>query len=1042
MDSSLQSAPRTGGPVCAVCGSSLPPGKSLFGLCPRCLAAGAIEEENEAPESPQRIGRYEILGEIGRGGMGVVFRAVDPGLRREVALKLLPSGLLASRAAMRRFFTEAQAAARLGHPNIVPIYEIGDGTEGQPFLAMQFIAGGTLADLLKGGPLQPVAAVALLEKISYAIQHAHERGILHRDIKPGNILLNDGDEPLVADFGLARLIEADSSLTQPEAVLGTPAYLAPELAAGRAHEVTVLADIYALGAVLYECLAGRPAFSAGTTAALLRKIIEEEPPPLRRSKGSTASSATDRDLETICLKCLEKEPGRRYASAAALAEDLARWRRGEPIHARPSTMGERVVKWARRRPLIAALSAGLIAVGVAGLIGVLLEWQRARAGERVALLNEYAADMAVVNQSLLAGDKGRARTLLSQHQPKPGQPDLRGWEWSYFYSQANHSDELTTLGKHPGLVWWAAFSPDSHWLATADLTGEMRLWDIRTRSLAAQAKENGWPSSLKFTADGRFLICVQDEIRWWSVPSLREARPPLMLTNLTQALPSPDGRQLFAIQNGNGIARLTPDGKATLPADEAPQTHAPAGFGAFSPDGSLFAYEARDGLVAWDLIHDTMQVFPGHQWRTGFPYTVSGLAFSSDDSVLVSSGYDGAVRVWALKPNVSQDSVRELTNTGGVVNQIAFIDGGTLLAGGSTDETIHLWDAHTWKPVRQLRGHGSAVLALAASPDGTLLASGSMDGEVKLWSPTQPATRPTVLPLPGYLVDTSDINLFLAPDGSHLLTRDARKQTLQLWNTATLELQTNIPAPPPEFQGMALLGPGGRWIAFRGTRGTRLVPSDGSSNAMPRTFTNTWIVGFSSDGRRLFSTDGEGTFTVRVWDAESGLELESAVIDGSGGIRTIAVSHDGQWIAFGFFGGRVSAWNCRGHQALQFNTSANLPVSGLAFSPDNKQLAAVSYDSQVRVYDLSTGRQSYHMTASSFELDSVTWSPDGHRLVTGASDGIVRIWEVDTRPVREVAVLPGHNNVVEAMAFTADGSTLVTVSRDSLRVWRTDQSLR
>jgi eukaryotic-like serine/threonine-protein kinase len=1052
MDSSVSFAAPAGGarPVCAVCGSSLPPGDSLFGLCPRCLAVGALAEENDLPASPQRVGRYDILDEMGRGGMGVVFRAVDPGLRREVALKLLPPGLLASRDAMRRFFTEAQAAARLSHPNIVPIYEIGDGAEGQPFLAMQFIAGGTLASRLKGSPLPALAAATLLEKISHAIQHAHERGILHRDIKPGNILLNHGDEPLVADFGLARLMEADSTLTRPEALLGTPAYLAPELAAGRAHEATVLADIYALGAVLYECLAGRPPFSAGTTAALLRKIIEEEPPSLRRAKGSAASGATHHDLETICLKCLEKEPGRRYASAGALADDLARWRRGEPIHARPTTAGERVVKWAKRRPLIAVLSAGLIAVGVAGLIGVLVELHRARAGEHVALLNQYAADMALANQSLLAGDFGRAQTLLEQYRMRPGQPDLRGWEWGYFAAEANHSDALATLGRHPGLVWWASFSPEGHWLATADLTGEVRLWDLRTRKLTAQAKQQEWPSLLQFTPDGRFLISEQGaedsrhgEISWWTVPLLHVARPPLQITNFIQALPGPDGRQLFVL-SGDGFMRLTQDGKTELPSGTTPRTYPPAGPGAFSPDGSYFAYESGPvrsrRLVAWDLVHDTARLFAGHQWRTGFPYTISGLAFAPDDSVLISSGYDGAVRVWPLAPNLAQDSVRELADTGGIVNQIAFVRGGQMLAGGSADETIHLWNAHTWKFAGQLRGHGSAVVAMAASPDGALLASGSADGEVKLWSAMPPVPRRTVLPLPDYLLGSSDVNLSLSPEGGYLLTRDDRKQAFQLWNTAQLELQTNVPAPPPEFQGPAMVGPGGRWIAFRGAQDTRLVFRDGSVHPASRTLTNTVIESSSLDGRLLLGIDG--ALTARVWAAETGLELARAVLDDRTGKRSAAASSDGERMAVGFYSGAVSVWNWRAGQILKLDTGDNMPISGMAFSPDNKQLATVCYDSQARVYDLSTGRERYHITASSFELDSVAWSPDGHRLVTGASDGMVRIWDLDTTPVRAIADLPGHNNVVEAMAFTADGSTLVTVSRDSLRVWRTDKAAR
>jgi len=1008
--------------------------------------AGALEEKASATDVLEHVGKYNIVGEIGRGGMGVVFLAVDSALHREVALKLLPPGLLASRDATRRFFTEAQAAARLNHPNIVPIYEIGDGSEGQPFMAMQFIDGGTLAERLEKAPLPPALAATLVEKISRAIQHAHERGILHRDIKPGNVLLKEGDEPLVTDFGLARLMESDSSLTRSGAMLGTPSYLAPELAAGDAREVTVLADVYALGATLYECLCGHPPFSAKSAAALVNKIVEDDPPRLRTSHDSSGSSPVDRDLETICLKCLEKEPEHRYPSAAALADDLERWRRREPIQARPAAAGERLLKWARRRPLIAALTASLLAVGLIGLTGVLLELRRARAGERAARLNEYAADMNVVNRALLSGDPGRARTLLEQYIPKPGQADLRGWEWNYFHSLANHNDALADLGQMAGPVWSACFSRDGHWLAAADLTGELCMWDVRARALAAQVRQADQVSAIQFTRDGRFLISsdgtgtlTNSAIHWWTVPELREARQPLVISKIIQALPSPDGRQLFVVGAGN-FKRFALDGKTELPAGSVPQKYPPAGFAAFSPDGSYFAYEtgfatARH-LAVWNLAQDTARIFAGHQWREGFPYTISGVAFAPDGAALASSGFDGMVRIWSLRPKSPGESVRELSDTGGGVIQLAFACNGRWLAGGSADESIHLWDTETWHPAGQLRGSKSTVSALAASQDGALLASGAMDGEVKLWSAAPPASRRTVLPLPSYLVGATDEGVALSPDGGYLLTRDTSKQSYQLWSTATLELRTNG-SPPQDFQYPSAVSQDGRWLAFLGKQGTRLVPFHVSTNLAPRTLDDAQICQFSADGRFWLGVDA--SHAAHVYDAESGLELARTATDSQSDWRSLAMSRDNAWMAIGFFDGSVLGWNWRAHQILRWKNGTRTPVSGVAFSPDSRQLAAVSYDSRARVYDLATGRERYHITASSFELDSVAWSPDGRRLVTGSSDGMVRVWDLDTTPVREIAVLPGHTNAVQAAAFAPDG-TLVTVSRDSLRVWRTDEA--
>ena len=1027
---------------------------SVDGQCPSCLFGLGLSSELEAEKSIrpvesrgeaaasvlQRLGNYRLLGELARGGMGIVYRACQEGLEREVALKVLREGSLASRNAVHRFQTEVQAAARLDHPNIVPIYEVGqDG--GQHFFTMRLLEGGNLAALLsarQGKPLPPQDAAQLLSAVARAVDCAHRRGILHRDLKPGNILLDADGSPQVADFGLARLLDSESSVTLPEAVLGSPAYMAPEQASGRSREATAAADIYSLGAILFELLTGQAPFTGSQPLDILRRVADEPPP-----RPCALNPKTPADLETICLKCLEKEPARRYATAAALAEDLARWQRGEPIHARPTTPRERVVKWARRRPLIAALSAALLGVGLAGLLGVLLEWQRARTGEHVALLNQYAADMAMVNESLPAGNFGRARTVLEQHRPRPGQPDLRDWEWYYFSAEANHSDELATLGRHATRVLWVSFSPDGHWLATADIAGELRLWDLQTRRLSAQAHQPPWPSSLQFAPDGHFLISAQGggdarkcQIHWWLVPSLREARPPMEVSNLIDALPSPDGRQLFVLRNGDGLDRQTPDGMTSLPAIPALRTHVPAGLGAFSPDGSLFAYEAYDGLAVWNLAGESIRIFAGHQKRTGFPFSISGLSFGPDGSVLASCGPDATVRIWPLRTNAAQDSVRELADTGGVVSQIAFVDGGQLLAGASTDQTIHLWDTRTWRLAGQLRGHGSAVVALAASPDGALLASGAMDGEIKLWSAALPIAPQTAVALPAYVQNFDD--LALAPDGSCLLTRNRQTQTFQLWNTATLEPEINTFAPPPGFQGSAVAGPGGRWLAFVGTQGTQLVPRDGL--ASPRILTNFWAKGFSPDGGLMLSV-GPG-WVAHVLDTSSGVELAQSDVGWHSGMEGLAISHDEQWIALGFYGGDVWVWNWRTHQILQLDPGRSAPVASLAFSPDNRQLAAVSYNSLARVYDLPSGRERYSLNTFSLHLDSVAWSPDGRRLVIGASDGTARIWALDATPPREIAVLSGHTNSVDAAAFTADGKTLVTVSSDSLRVWRTDQAPR
>src|SRR5436305_5618892 len=323
------------------------------------VAAGHNKKTARAAELLGELGDYELLEEVGRGGQGVVFRARQKSLNRTVALKVISLGQWASKAHLKRFRLEAEAAARLEHPGIVPIHEVGEG-DGSCYFSMKFVEGGQLDEVTRREPMPIRRAVELIAKVARTVHYAHEHGILHRDIKPGNILLDAKGEPHLTDFGLARLLETESTVTQTLDVMGTPSYMAPEQAVGNNTGVSNATDVYGIGAVLYQLLTGHPPFAGGTTYETIKLVLDTEPrqPRLWNRK-------IDRDLSTICLKCLEKDPKRRYLSALALAEDLERWLRHEPIQARHSGVFARGGKWVRRNPTTGLLVASLVGLAAA-----------------------------------------------------------------------------------------------------------------------------------------------------------------------------------------------------------------------------------------------------------------------------------------------------------------------------------------------------------------------------------------------------------------------------------------------------------------------------------------------------------------------------------------------------------------------------------------------------------------------------------------------------------------------------------------------------
>jgi DNA-binding beta-propeller fold protein YncE len=693
------------------------------------------------------FGDYELLAEIGRGGMGIVYQARQVSLNRLVALKMILAGGQAGPEELVRFRGEAETIARLHHPNIVQIHAVGEH-KGRPYLVLEFIKGGSLSDQLDGTPWPPQQAARLAKKLAGAMQAVHEQGIVHRDLKPANVLLADEGLPKITDFGLAKRLDDAAGPTQTGAILGTPSYMAPEQAAGAASRrqagavrVGPAVDIYALGAILYELLTGRPPFKAATRLDTLLQVLADDPVPPRRLQ-----SKVPRDLETICLKCLRKEPNERYTSGKALAEDLGRFLQGKPIVARPVGVVTRGVRWVRRRPaaatllvIMALITLGVVAGGAWYLhereVARRIDEEREKQREQVEQL-AYLHLIPQIQRACQAKDYARAKSLLDQCPRRP-----RRWEYHYLSRLAEDRGgdkcriDLPALAK--AHVIGVAFTPDGKRLATIVSGGDetVNVWDVATGQPALTLRWDTSCMGAVFSPDGQRLALVsggldssdrprRGVVKVWDVASGRETRSIIEDAGLNGRITfSPDGKRLASYSFDKTVKVWdVASGRETLSIKD----DAGPGLGvAFSPDGKRLAsmggrsdrpYEVK----VWDAA--TGQEILSLKGHTGY---VSSVAFSPDGKRLASGGlgpntgtnYLGEVKVWDLATGQENLTLKGHTI---YVSSVAFSPDGKRLA-TSGDHTVRVWDAQTGEGLVALPGTGGGVGHVIFSPDGNLL---------------------------------------------------------------------------------------------------------------------------------------------------------------------------------------------------------------------------------------------------------------------------------------------------------------------------------
>ena len=982
--------------------AQLPALSSPAERCQRCFESGVSE-----------VGRLKVERQLGEGGSSIVYLAYDTVLKRQVALKLPRGPVLANSKARERFLREAQAAALLRHPNIVPLYGAGE-VAGSFHITLAYCPGPTLAEWLEDRrreadpdaesaeaeanegdsrlPLSPMTAADIVARLADAVDHAYQSGVLHRDIKPGNILLEpreetDGNEfpftPMLSDFGLALLADEQGDLTATGAVVGTPQYMAPEQVSGEHDQLGPATDVYGLGSVLYELLTGQPPVRGRNHAETLMRVMNAEPVLPRKLVPDLP-----RDLEAICLKCLQKSPKERYQTAAELEEDLRRYQRGEATVARPVTWISRLFRLSRRHPgstalvllLVGAVALLIAALGIYNLRLDRLNSELSHSLEQTLVAQEltqrselrtqellYASDMRLAMEAWKDLDLRQYHQLLDRHHPQPGKRDLRGLEWDYLWNLGHVKS--VTFGSHQGGVYFARYSSDGRRIVTAGEDAVVRLYDAHTCELKTELPTGqGEVNGVAFSSDHKRIATAGDDgtVRVWNLDTLHE---------------------LIAIKAHKNIAYQV----------------------VFTPDGRLVSCGNDPDICIWDATTGAAKgVLRGHT------ETVEAIDLAPDGYHLASVSMDHTVRLWDLRTG---KEARFLHSHSRPAKCVAFSRDGAFLATGAKGGEVVVFDMATHEPVARLR-HLDHVHGVALSPNGGLVAVADAGGVVALWripldssgkmhDPTKPVAAWAAHSGRAWAIAISPSGDSLLSTGSEGNVKLCRTSTSLGWRNLNLRESGRFDSHPRSRRWLATVPQSSKMITAVDTRGLLLWD-------LPK-------VGLVSHGA---SPDGQSR-------PHGGVALPAPIVLDEGEWTVADVSADGRIVAGGNLQGDAAIWNLESRERLAtWSLDSSKGLGGIALSPDGSKLAA-HHMRGLWIVDTSQQEPLQHLEMEDCRL--ATFSPDSSRLAYG--DGnvafVVPLSQLD-RPM----VLRGHTSTVRCMAFSPNGELIATGSNDrSVCVW-------